>query len=66
MADVTVTDARRRFGRLLKTAQGEDVKILRRGKVAAFVISAAQFQKLVAAKLAREADASGPVSDARD
>ena len=65
MADVTVTDARRRFGRLLKTAQGEDVKILRRGKVAAFVIWAAQFQKLVAAELAREADASGPVSDAR-
>ena len=61
MLDVTVTEARRHFGRLLKTVQDEHVQILRRGEVAGFVISANEYQKLVAS--AAQRDESGPAAD---
>ena len=59
MVDITVTEARRHFGRLLKTAQAEHVQILKRGEVAAFVVSADEYQRLITAKLTGERDASG-------
>ena len=40
MKSFTASDARRRFGRLLKTAQREPVTITKNGRVAAVVISA--------------------------
>jgi len=57
MIDITMTEARRHFGRMLKTVQTEPAQILKRGKVAAFVVSAEEYQEFVAAGLA--ADSAG-------
>jgi prevent-host-death family protein len=48
MAEMTATDAKNRFGDLLELARTEPVAIQKNGRVAAYVISPEQFQRLVA------------------
>ncbi len=46
MSDVTVTRARARFSALLRRAEHERVRITRRGRVAAVVVSEADLERL--------------------
>lgn len=48
MAEMTATEAKNKFGDLLEMARSEPVAIQKNGRVAAYVISPEQFQRLVA------------------
>lgn len=47
MAEMTATDAKNRFGELLEMARTEPVAIQKSGRVAAYVVSAEQYEALV-------------------
>ena len=46
MTEVTATDAKNRFGELLEMARSEPVAIQKNGRIAAYVVSAEQFEQL--------------------
>jgi prevent-host-death family protein len=48
MAEMTATDAKNKFGEVLEMARTEPVAIQKNGRIAAYVISPEQFQRLVA------------------
>jgi prevent-host-death family protein len=48
MKTMTASDARRRFGQLLKTAQSEPVCIRKQGRDVAIMLSPDEFRRLVA------------------
>lgn len=48
MAEMTATDAKNKFGDLLEMARTEPVAIQKNGRIAAYVISPEQFQRLMA------------------
>ena len=47
MAEMTATDAKNRFGELLDMARAEPVAIQKSGRVAAYVLSAEQYEALI-------------------
>lgn len=46
MTEMTATDAKNRFGELLEMARSEPVAIQKNGRVAAYVVSAEQFEQM--------------------
>lgn len=48
MAEMTATDAKNKFGEVLEMVRTEPVAIQKNGRIAAYVISPEQFQRLVA------------------
>ena len=69
MKEVTATEARRHFGRLLDTAQTGPVRITRYGKAAAVLVSVERFERLGGGAwetLAATMDALGEEASARD
>jgi antitoxin Phd len=47
MSNITVTQARRRFGEMLSDAQNDAVFVSKRGEPAAVVVSAEEFERLL-------------------
>lgn len=47
MAEMSATDAKNKFGEVLEMARTEPVAIQKNGRIAAYVISPEQFQRLV-------------------
>lgn len=48
MAEMTATDAKNKFGQVLEMAQAEPVAIQKNGRDVAYVVSAEQYQRLIA------------------
>ncbi|MDB5540922.1 MAG: hypothetical protein JWQ89_2649 [Devosia sp.] len=48
MAEMSATDAKNKFGELLEMVRTEPVAIQKNGRIAAYVISPEQFQRLMA------------------
>jgi prevent-host-death family protein len=48
MAEMSATEAKNKFGQVLEMAQSEPVAIQKNGRDVAFVVSAQQFNRLVA------------------
>ena len=46
MAEITATEAKNRFGELLEMARTEPVAIQKNGRVAAYMVSAEQFEQM--------------------